>query len=145
MEIFNREPVPALTELQKRVLTLRDENYNFKEIARQLNITIKQTKEIHSLATLRLNQHTAYNLQKRADEPVVLSLSRGELKLVLEALIMKQGKDYGRLKARYKHLDDFSVTDYEFDIVNGIIDRVEEILKINVSQKIIDALDKPTT
>lgn len=144
METFKHKDVSVLTELQRKVLVLKNNN-SYRQVAKQLNVTVSQVKELHSLATLRLNQHTAYNLQKRAAEPVVLSLSRGELKLVLEALIMKQGKDYGRLKSRYKHLDDFSVTDYEFDIVDRIIDRVEDTLKIDVSQKIIDALDKPTT
>ncbi len=145
METYSDSSLSVLSELQRKVLVLKDKKYNFKEIARQLNITVKQAKEIHSLAMLRIEQHTAYKLNTKCNEPVDFSLSRGELKLVLEALIMKQGKDYGRLKSRYKHLDDFSITDYEFDIVDRIIDRVEETLKIEVSQKIIDALDNPTT
>ena len=138
MDKNSEELLCVLNGLQKDVLELKENNISFKDIGKKFGITKKQVQEIYNLAKSRKEQFSVISNNNLLD----ITFTDGELRLIIELLYNERFVSLSKLKKAYKHITEYGVQDYHYDMLVKLINKIESALDINSTQKIIDAIGK---
>lgn len=138
MDKNSEELLCVLNGLQKDVHELRGKNVSFKDIGKKFGITKKQVQEIYNLAKSRKEQFSVISNNNLLD----ITFTDGELRLIIELLYNERFVSLSKLKKAYKHITEYGVQDYHYDMLVKLINKIESALDINSTQKIIDAIGK---
>lgn len=138
MDKHSEESLDVLKGLQRNVLELKENNMDFKDIGKELGITKTQAQELYYLGKRRKEQFELYSKEDFRN----ISFTDGELKVMFELLMEERIRCLSKLKKKYKHIREFGVQDYHYDMLVKLINKIENVLDLNTTQKIIDAIDK---
>lgn len=126
-----------LTDKQREVWQLRQSGLPFKEIGERLKITPNAASTHMRSAERRFRQWEKYQLEEeRNNEPISLCLTRGENKLLIDAL---HSHERSMLKdAHYAaHSDWKSRLPYEAGFIPGLFQKLQEAIH---AEKTLDSL-----
>lgn len=116
-----------LTERQRDVYLLKQQKMSYKKISEVLGITPSIARSIYENAMRRLIDYEYYHaVEERNDEKTDFPLTRGELKLIREGLVLlsdsRQYSVSGNAKA-----DRQGRKSYKRLVIDRMIDRADEV------------------
>ncbi len=118
----------TLTPKQREAVELREQGMTLKQVAEQMGVSYNAAREHLHRAERRFREYDQYMAaEQRNQEPVELTLSRGEVKLVLDALRVLENK-YEKEVVRSIKTDWRAKLPYESKVIADLYDRLQIIV-----------------
>lgn len=140
-EIKERD-LSILTDQQRKAYLLRQEGLTFQKVADAMGLkSLERARQLVNNAERRFREYDAYHAYKaRNNEPVDFPLTRGELKIISEALTHMEIREMGKRHASQTSWRDHAA--YEFQILEALRDRLESVIYPNRNERASDKLKR---
>ena len=116
-----------LSEKQKTALSLRQQGFSYRAIGERMGISESSASQCCKRAVRKMREY-AYYTKKEAENqnPVTLTVTRGQLKIIVSALRMFAIiREFGLF--RDVRTDFRSGISFDYEIITGLLHQLEEV------------------
>lgn len=125
---MDEKKLDALTPKQRTAVQLKEKGLTIKQVAAAMGVTYNAAREHLRHAERRFREYEEYMaVEKRNLEPADLQLTRGEVKLIMEALRSLE-REYEKSVVKNVKSDWRGKLPYESNVIADLYDRMQEVI-----------------
>lgn len=125
---MDEKKLDALTPKQRTAVQLKEKGLTIKQVAAAMGVTYNAAREHLRHAERRFREYEEYMaVEKRNLEPADLQLTRGEVKLIMEALRSLE-REYEKSVVKNVKSDCRGKLPYESNVIADLYDRMQEVI-----------------
>ena len=125
---MDEKKLDALTPKQRTAVQLKEKGLTIKQVAAAMGVTYNAAREHLRHAERRFREYEEYMaVEKRNLEPADLQLTRGEVKLIMEALRSLEC-EYEKSVVKNVKSDWRGKLPYESNVIADLYDRMQEVI-----------------
>ena len=125
---MDEKKLDALTPKQRTAVQLKEKGLTIKQVAAAMGVTYNAAREHLRHAERRFREYEEYMaVEKRNLEPADLQLTRGEVKLIMEALRFLE-REYEKSVVKNVKSDWRGKLPYESNVIADLYDRMQEVI-----------------
>lgn len=125
---MDEKKLDALTPKQRTAVQLKEKGLTIKQVAAAMGVTYNAAREHLRHAERRFREYEEYMaVEKRNLEPADLQLTRGEVKLIMEALRSLE-REYEKSVVKNVKSDWRGKLPYESNVIADLYDRMQKVI-----------------
>ena len=125
---MDEKKLDALTPKQRTAVQLKEKGLTIKQVAAAMGVTYNAAREHLRHAERRFREYEEYMaVEKRNLEPADLQLTRGEVKLIMEALRSLE-REYEKSVVKNVKSDWRGKLPYESNVIADLYDRMQVVI-----------------